>query len=57
MCECYQVGGPWIAEDPDCPIHGSASYGRVDRIEAIIALAVAGDIELSAAAVEIEELF
>ena len=21
-CECYQVGGRFIAEDPDCPIHG-----------------------------------
>jgi len=20
--ECYQVGGPWIAENPACPIHG-----------------------------------
>jgi hypothetical protein len=22
MCECYTIGGPWIAEDPDCPAHG-----------------------------------
>jgi len=22
MCECYKVGGPFIAEDPKCPIHG-----------------------------------
>jgi len=21
-CECYQIGGPWIAEDPNCPAHG-----------------------------------
>jgi hypothetical protein len=21
-CECYQVGGPWITFDPDCPAHG-----------------------------------
>jgi uncharacterized protein YlxW (UPF0749 family) len=21
-CECYQVGGRFIAEDPDCPAHG-----------------------------------
>lgn len=19
---CYEIGGPWIAEDPNCPIHG-----------------------------------
>lgn len=24
MCECYQVGGRFIAEDPECPIHGCA---------------------------------
>ena len=23
MCECYQIGGPFIAEDPDCPLHGT----------------------------------
>lgn len=22
MCECYKIGGPYIAEDPKCPIHG-----------------------------------
>jgi len=21
-CDCYRIGGPFIAEDPDCPIHG-----------------------------------
>ena len=36
MCECYQIGGPWIAEDPNCPIHGHQSHGREDRIEAIL---------------------
>ncbi len=20
--QCYLIGGPWIAEDPSCPIHG-----------------------------------
>lgn len=25
MCECFQIGGPFIAEDPDCPIHGRNS--------------------------------
>jgi len=28
MCECYQIGGPWIAEDPDCPEHGHAAVRR-----------------------------
>lgn len=22
MCECYQIGGRFIAEDPNCPVHG-----------------------------------
>lgn len=22
MCECYKIGGPFIAEDPECPVHG-----------------------------------
>jgi len=22
MCDCYKIGGPWIAEDPNCPVHG-----------------------------------
>ena len=24
MCpwRCYEIGGPWIAENPDCPFHG-----------------------------------
>ena len=38
MCghECYTVGGPWISENPDCPIHGAWSKGtHVDRQEAI----------------------
>lgn len=21
--ECYLIGGPWIAENPNCPAHGS----------------------------------
>ncbi len=25
MCECYKIGGPWIAEDPNCPVHGAAA--------------------------------
>jgi hypothetical protein len=23
MCQCYKIGGPFIAEDPDCPAHGT----------------------------------
>lgn len=28
MCECYQIGGRFIAEDPDCPIHGHSSDAK-----------------------------
>lgn len=26
MCECYQIGGRFIAEDPDCPAHGITAH-------------------------------
>lgn len=31
MCECYQVGGPWIAEDPNCPTHGDEARSRATK--------------------------
>jgi hypothetical protein len=37
MCECYKVGGRFIAEDPDCPVHGYQAQreesSRYDRKE------------------------
>lgn len=43
MCECYKIGGPFIAEDPDCPIHGreaqeierqkAKDLERIERLE------------------------
>lgn len=27
-CECYQIGGRFIAEDPDCPAHGREAQAR-----------------------------
>jgi len=26
--QCHQIGGPWIAEDPNCPIHGTNGVGE-----------------------------
>ncbi len=26
--ECYQIGGPWIAENPNCPVHGAEAQRR-----------------------------
>ena len=31
MCECFQIGGPFIAEDPDCPEHGTAAQIQQER--------------------------
>lgn len=33
MCECYTVGGRFIAEDPECPQHGWAAQ-RQEKIDA-----------------------
>lgn len=32
-CQCFQIGGPFIAEDPDCPAHGVAAQERDAQIE------------------------
>lgn len=34
MCQCYQIGGPFIAEDPDCPVHGTEAQAARARQEA-----------------------
>lgn len=57
MCECFKIGGPWIAEDPSCPIHGASSNGREERIEQIVEQAIAGEITACTAATLIEEEF
>jgi hypothetical protein len=28
MCDCYRIGGPWIAEDPNCPVHGTEAQRK-----------------------------
>ena len=34
---CYEIGGPWITVDPDCPIHGTDAqaerYAQDERKE------------------------
>lgn len=27
-CECYKIGGRFVAEDPDCAVHGRAASQR-----------------------------
>jgi len=34
MCECYMIGGPWVAEDPNCPVHGHAAQREREEMEA-----------------------
>lgn len=33
MCECYKIGGRFIAEDPDCPVHGTEAQRERERQE------------------------
>lgn len=30
--ECYKIGGPWIAEDPNCPVHGQEAQRYYDEL-------------------------
>ncbi len=32
--QCYIIGGPWIAEDPECPVHGPAGVRDQERHDA-----------------------
>jgi hypothetical protein len=31
-CECYKIGGKFIAEDPDCPAHGTEARASEERM-------------------------
>ena len=31
--ECFMVGGPWISENPSCPIHGINAPDPIDGEE------------------------
>lgn len=57
MCECHQIGGPFIAEDPQCPVHGAASQDREYDIAMIIDRAVIGEITSSEAASMVTDLY
>lgn len=50
MCECYQIGGRFIAEDPDCPVHGAAAQREADARYDMIA-EIEADLESSDPAV------
>lgn len=29
--QCHEIGGPWIAENPDCPEHGYRADGELKQ--------------------------
>lgn len=31
--QCHEIGGPWIAENPDCPIHSREAVAEQERQE------------------------
>ncbi len=34
MCQCHQIGGPFVAEDPNGPTHGVGGSGeRIDELQ------------------------
>lgn len=33
--QCYQIGGPWISSDPDCPVHGVETQAREKLLDDI----------------------
>jgi hypothetical protein len=33
MCDCYKIGGPWIAEDPNCPVHGTEARRKTNKMK------------------------
>lgn len=41
---CHEIGGPWIAEDPDCPVHGREAQLR-ERAEETSKSELLGRIE------------
>ena len=30
-CECNQIGGRFIAEDPNCPVHGASAQACAEQ--------------------------
>lgn len=36
MCQCHQIGGPFIAEDPECPVHGRDAQRSESHREVIM---------------------
>jgi hypothetical protein len=38
QCECYKIGGPFIAEDPNCPKHGTEAQRDAEELEQALSI-------------------
>lgn len=34
--QCYEIGGPWIAENPYCPVHGQGKRSDSDAVQSAV---------------------
>lgn len=50
---CYEIGGPWITFDPECPVHG---YDAQREAEQLAAEEAAKDERLSRLEARVESL-
>ena len=55
-CQCHQIGGPFIAEDPDCVIHGWARGDREQASSALLEASLREDISVAELRVIVERL-
>lgn len=53
-CECYQIDGRFIAEDPDCPAHGREAQQREQEREEEMAKLRAAAFDPSKLKIELE---
>lgn len=55
--ECYRIGGPWIAEDPNCPVHGYEAVREREEREAAERALLSRIEELERRLTELEESY
>ena len=57
--ECFLIGGPWIAENPNCPVHGSnkrAEEAVEESVLVILCQVYSRSISADDALIELQEL-
>ncbi len=53
--KCHMIGGPWIAENPSCPVHGRDARDREDKVKRIVSSleeTLRDDLELGGPTIE-----